>query len=352
MPEDEKPQIPAGWIGGFAATNKNFAYPKRDLSSLDMLKNMDNIDLLERQQDILWPEFSWETEPGDSDPKRCFQMFAPDISRVGYTDRGRVYSIICPQQGIESPSLGSINVEITVTGQRGWVDEDTRALACDMSVEARIWFGPGAHENAAVKLLWKLLDELGHDFPISKDKAVVVSTNEPGDVGQPIFQLSKGETSRFEAPEFARHTDEAWSVGHIEVEVGAIKQTHIPEVDEFNQLLMDVLNKSSGNMLKEGNVLTWNVWVNHPELVDQEEWHEHAEKWRKSIDVDHISAARWRSPARFHDGTPLDVAEDLLDDEVTKIHDFIRKHLSPRHRLFRASKSVARTLHLPKWLGG
>ena len=67
-------------------------------------------------------------------------MFAPDISRLGYTDQGRVYSIICPQQGVESPSLGSINLEVTVTGQRGWVDENTRSLACDMSVEAKAWF--------------------------------------------------------------------------------------------------------------------------------------------------------------------------------------------------------------------
>ena len=176
MTKNKNPEIPAGWIGGFAESDERFAYPTRDLGSLDMLKNMDNIGLLQRQQAILWPEFSWNTKPNAADPKRCFQMFAPDISRVGYTDQGRVYSIICPQQGIESPSLGSINVEITVTGQRGWVDEDTRALACDMSVEARVWFGHGYHENATVKLLWKVIEGLGHEFPISKDKAIVVST--------------------------------------------------------------------------------------------------------------------------------------------------------------------------------
>ena len=93
-----KDENPAGWVGGFAESDERFAYPARDLSSLDMLKNMDNIGLLKRQQAILWPEFSWNTKPSASDPKRCFQMFAPDISRVGYTNQGRVYSIICPQQ--------------------------------------------------------------------------------------------------------------------------------------------------------------------------------------------------------------------------------------------------------------
>ncbi|MFT6289508.1 MAG: hypothetical protein ACJAR2_000093 [Ilumatobacter sp.] len=352
MPKDEKPQIPAGWIGGIAESCQKFAYPTPDLSSLPMLKNMDNIDLLDRQQAILWPEFSWETEPGESDPKRCFQMFAPDISRVGYTDRGRVYSIICPQQGVMSPALGNINVEITVTGQRGWVDEGTRALACDMSVEARVWFGPGAEQNTAVKLLWAVTKELGHDFPVSKDKAVVVSTNQPGDIDQPIFQLLKGETSRFKAPKFACHTDEAWSVGHIEVEVGAIKQTHIPEVDKFNEMLMDILNLASGNMLKQGSVLTWNVWVNHPELVDREEWQRHADEWRRSIDVDHISIERGRSVARFYDETPFEVTEDQVNEEITKIKEFIAEQASLRRRLFRMWRPVARKLHLPKWLGG
>jgi hypothetical protein len=353
MPNDETPPIPAGWIGGFAESDKRFAYPTPDLRSLDMLKNMDNIDLLERQQAVLWPEFSWESEPGRSDPKRCHQMFASDISRLGYTDQGRVYSIICPQQGVESPSFGSINLEVTVTGQRGWVDEDTRALACDMSVEARAWFAPGYHESSAVKLLWKLLDEFGHDFPISKDKAIVVSAHKPGHPDQPIFRLSKGESKRFAAPEFARHSDEAWSVGHLEAEIGPIEPTHVTAVDDFNRLFLDIFNMSSGNMLKAGNVLTWNVWFNHPELVDQDEWRDHAEKWRRSIDIDHTSPDRQRSPARLHDGSLFNPAEELIEEEISKIYDFIRKQLSPRQSLARTSKSLARSLHvLPKSLGG
>jgi hypothetical protein len=327
MPTEEKPQIPAGWIGGFAESDKRFAYPTPDLSSLDMLKNMDNINLLERQQGVPWPEFSWDSEPGNSDPKRCYQMFASEISRLGYTDQGRVYSIICPQQGVESPSFGSINLEVTVTGQRGWVDEDTRWLACDMSVEARAWFAPGCHENPIVKLLWKLLDELGHDFPISKDKAIVISAHKLGDPDQPIFPLSKGESTRFVAPEFARHSDEAWSVGHLEAEIGAIVPTHVTAVDDFNGLLLDIFNMSSGNMLKAGNVLTWNVWFKHPELVDQKEWRDHAEKWRKSIDIKHTSHDRQRTPARFGDGSLFHPAEELIEEEISKIYDFVHKHL-------------------------
>lgn len=353
MPKDESSQIPAGWVGGFAESDMRFAYPTHDLRSLDMLKNMDNIGLLQRQQKVLWPEFSWESAPGSREPKRCFQMFAADISRLGYTDQGRVYSIICPQQGVESPSLGSINLEVTVTGQRGWVDESTRWLACDMSVEARAWFAPGCHESPAVKLLWKLLDELGHDFPVSKDKAIVVSAHNPGHPDQPVFALSKGENPSFVAPDFARHSNEAWSVGYLEAEIGTIEPTHLTAVDDFNQLFLDIFNMSSGNMLKTGNVLTWNVWFDQPGLVVQDEWRDHAERWRRSIDIDHTSPDRQRTPARYHDGSLFTPDEGLIEEEISRIYDFIRKQLSPRQRVARTSKSLARSMHvLPKSLGG
>ncbi|MFN3256515.1 MAG: hypothetical protein ACE37B_12525 [Ilumatobacter sp.] len=342
MPNHDQPRIPDGWVGGFAQSRPEFAYPNPDLGSLDMLKNMDNIHLLTRQQAILWPEFSWETEPGQPDPKRCFQMFAPDISRIGYDDEGRVYAIICPQQGIETPSLGSINVEITVTGTRGWVDEATRELACDMSVEARVWFAPGYEQNPAVMMLWTMLQEFGHELPISKDKAIVVSTHEPGNPDQPIFRVLKGETTRVHTPRFADHSDEAWSVGHIEVQVGTIVPTHDPVLDGFNQLLLEILNTSGGNLLKAGNVLTWNIWVNHPEVVDQEKWRTHAEKWRLSIDVDHVSDARRRSPSRFADGTPFHVADEIVEWEVAQIMAYMRKQWSPQQRVLRKVKSVAR----------
>ncbi|MGA7234996.1 MAG: hypothetical protein WBY44_04920, partial [Bryobacteraceae bacterium] len=73
---------------------------------MPLLGNLANIDLLQRQQGAKWPEFSWETCKGSAHPKRCFQMFAPYISRLGYTDKGRVYSIICPQQGIYISDVG------------------------------------------------------------------------------------------------------------------------------------------------------------------------------------------------------------------------------------------------------
>ncbi|MEM7039945.1 MAG: hypothetical protein AAF570_23430, partial [Bacteroidota bacterium] len=173
-------KVPAeGWVGGFVDTNKEFPYPTRNLSSLPMLDNMANIDLLDRQQKVLWPEFSWQTVPGD-ETSRAYQMFAPDISRLGYTNEGRVYSIICPQQGTCSSSIGCMNVEVTVTGNRGWVDESNKTLAVDMSVVGKVWFSPSAHQNAIVKRLWDKFADSNLPFPSDKDHAIEIITYLPG----------------------------------------------------------------------------------------------------------------------------------------------------------------------------
>lgn len=299
----------AGWIGGFAESNPEFAYPNPNLTSLPMPDNMLNISKLQRQQAVEWPEFSWETQMGSPDPKRCYQMFAPDISRIGYTDTGRVYSIICPQQGITSKIFGSINVEVTVTGTRGWVNEENRELAADMGVVGKVWFSPPEGKtNPILKgiqdLLWNKFRGSSYPFPSTKAQAIMVTTHKVGEPDQPVFPLRKGLSTGFPIPNFAKH-EEAWSVANLEVQIGSIIKTGFSEVDKFNQLVMDIFNLGSGNMLQERNVLTWNVWFTSPQLVDQGEWARHAWKWRQSIDADHGSPEGPGTIAKYYDGTPF-----------------------------------------------
>jgi hypothetical protein len=320
-------QEPApGWVGGFEESNALFAYPHPNLSSLHMLDNMANVDKLQRQQAVDWPEFSWETQKNETDTKRCYQMFAPDISRLGYTDEGRVYSIICPQQGAYSPLFGALNVEVTVTGQRGWAKESTKQMAADMSVVGKIWFSPGAKDKEAYKVLRDLLKIVNLPFPASKTNAIVVKTYKPGNPQQPIFPLRSGQSTDFKIPDFARHEDEAWDVAHLGVEIGAIETIGNEIVDDFNQMFMDVFNLAKGNMLQDGNVLSWNVWFTAPEVVDQTEWIEHAKKWRDSIDVGHGSPDGSGTAARYYDGTPFKAGENLVDVEKQKLEAFIKKH--------------------------
>ena len=318
--------IPAGWTGGFAQSDPAFAYPDPDLASLPLLDNMANIDKLQRQQAVKWPEFSWETVPGDPD-SRCFQMFAPYISRLGYTDEGRVYSIICPQQGTCSASLGCMNVEVTVTGQRGWVDETTTTMAADMTVEGKVWFTPSAHEHAMVRLLWTLFSDNGLPFPADKAHAIRVTTHKRNDPNESAFPVRSGETDLFDSPTFAQHP-EAWDVANVEVEIGPIVPTGDAVVDDFNKLVMDVFNLGSGNMLAPGNLLSWNVWFTPPELVDQQEWRDHAERWRASIDADHGSPDGPGTAARYFDGTPFEPVDAVVEAELDSILHFLRTHLA------------------------
>ena len=325
-PNQPSDVVPPGWVGGFAESNPAFAYPNPDLSSLLMLDNMANIALLQRQQGVEWPEFSWETEKGKADPKRCFQMFAPYISRLGYTDTGRVYSIICPQQGVCQTGIGCMNVEVTVTGQRGWVNETTREVAADMTVMGQIWFSPFAHEDFIYQVLWDYFKNSKLPFPKDKDNSIKVTTYMPGNPGQRIFPVRRGQTDLFKSPDFAIHK-EAWAVANIDVEIGPIQKTNNDLVDHFNQLVMDIFNLASGNLLQSGNVLSWNVWLKAPALVDKEEWRTHAERWRKSIDEGHGSPDGPGTIARYFDGTPFSPVEQFLKDKIKEIIQWLSEHL-------------------------
>jgi hypothetical protein len=302
MRPNQNSTVPAGWMGGFAESNPKFAYPNPDLNSLPMLDNMANIPRIKRQQSVYWPEFSWQTIQGKED-SRCFQMFAHNISSIGYDNAGRIWSIICPQQGVCVGNITCLNVEVTVTGQRGWVDETNPELgiASDMTVEGKIWFSPSSHQNWLVKRASDLFAENALPFPSSKANAIQVSTHRVNNPAQPDFSIRAGESNLFVAPDFARHPDQAWSVGNIGVQIGDIVSHNHSTVDTFNQKILDLFNIAS--------VLTWNLWFRNPQLVDTEQWRTHAEKWRKSIDADHGPRS---SDARYGDGSLFKPRQYLL----------------------------------------
>jgi hypothetical protein len=318
-----------GWVGGFSAKCPEFAYPEPDLSSLPLRENMANIDKLERQVHVLWPEFSWETVLGDPE-SRCFQMFAPDISRAGYDATGQIWSIICPQQGAASPTLGSLNIEVTVTGQRGWVDEtvadrDYDLLAADMTVTGQIWFGPSAQHKEAYAFIKALFDAEGLPFPLDKAHAIQVSLHRVGQPDEKAIAVRSGLDNSFENPDFARHESEAWGVANVAVEIGPIVQTGHALVDDFNALVMDLFNLASGNILAPKNILTWNVWFDAPTLVDRKEWADHAAYWRASIDADHGSPDGPGTKPCYFNGMPFKPLA-RAEDEEARVNDWLMKH--------------------------
>ena len=334
--------VPDGWVGGFAESNPDFAYPRLtpDLSDLPILDNMANIDKLTRQQRVPWPQFSWLAVPGN-DNSRVYQMFAPDISRLGYTDDGRVYSIICPQQGFGSAFLGTLNVEVTVTGQRGWVDEPGHTIYADMGVKGRIWISEGSKSLPFLKDIMKKYDT--KDYPFSKANAINVTTHNPGQPWNPIFKLLNGTDPSFPHPMYAQHWDEAYGVGYLNVEIGQIELTGNENVDRFNQMVLDVFNLGSGNILKYGSTLSWNVWFSEPELVDRKEWKEHAVKWRHSIDVNHTSPTGDGSSQTYFDGRIFKPLQSAIGQELKLIKSFLTSGVPPRRAEKRMLKAMAVT---------
>jgi len=249
------------------------------------------------------------------------------ISWHSCCNEGKVYSIICPQQGFCSPNLGSMNVEVTVTGNRGWANESNKELAADMSVVGKIWFSPSATKNKLVKEFWDYFEAEKLPFPSSKANAIIVETFKPGEPDQVLFPLTIGSSTDFPIPAFAKHEGVSWTLGHLGVEIGPIRKTGVEKVDKFNQFIMDIFNVASGNMLKEGNTLTWNVWFTAPELVDTQEWADHAERWRTSINADHGSPEGPGTVARHFDGSPFLPLKELIEAELPNILNFRKNHL-------------------------
>ena len=169
----------------------------------------------------------------------------------------------------------------------------------------------------------KNLASLPEGYPVDKKNAIRVTTNFPGNPSQPIFQVNKGLSQRFTNPDFALHQEEAFSVGNIDVEIGGIRPINNPEIDKFNQFIVDFFNAGSGNMLQKGNVLSWNLWFVAPELVSIPEWTSHAERWRDSIDAHHGSPTGDGTKARYFDGTFFNPKEFAIEEII----EFIISHI-------------------------
>jgi len=329
QPQNEIPDdyvIPDGWVGGFAKTEKAFAYPQvePDLNSLEVMDNMDNINKLDRMQKVLWPEFSWLSLPGD-ETSRVYQKFTDNVSRLGYTNDGRVYSIICPQQGFKLPFIGFGNIEVTVTGVRGWVEEEAKNVAAEMSVEGKIWLTP----KPGLPLISALESIVGDKLPLTKDNAIVVDTYNRFEPWNDIFRVKNGTTTEYPIPQSRQHYDDnAYSVAHLYVEIGGVRKTGNPAMDDFHELIVKLINLTKGNKLKKGSCLSWNLWLSPPEIVDRDEWKNHADVWRKSIDVNHIypDGENMFDEVEYFDGTTFHAKTVTYHIASVELSKFIEKH--------------------------
>lgn len=293
---------------------------------------MSNIVSIKRMWRAQWPEFSWLTVPGDS-TSRCYQMFAPDISRVGYGDPNPadnhcpVWAVMCPQQGIWIQALeGTLNIEVTVTSAGGWVTESPMVIDAQITIRPKIWFSPDTiQNNTLIKLLWKLFDTVGIPFPSSKANAIQLHAYGVNQQDQPVpsnvLTIQNGMDPNYQVPSVAQHQQEAAVCVYLAVEIGELFPSGSEIADWFNALVMDIFNLASGNLLQYRNVLSWNVWALAPEEVYTPEWQMHADYWRFSLDVNHRSPeGNGRNPQYF-DGRPFSPEVAFICNKLQELKD-------------------------------
>jgi hypothetical protein len=303
--------------------------------------NMDNINNIKRMWRAKWPEFSWMTEPGDSS-SRCYQMFAPDISRVGYGDpdpannnQCKVWSIMCPQQGIWIQAIeGTLNVEVTVTSSGGWVTENPMIIDAQITIQPKIWFSPDTiQNNTLIKLIWKLFEDCGIPFPSSKANAIKLNAHGVDQKDQPVqsnvLDIKTGMDPNYPVPTFAQHNEpdifnqKAASCAYLAVEIGEVISSGSEIADWFNGLVMEIFNLASGNLLQYQNVLSWNVWVLAPEEVFTQEWQMHADYWRFSLDVNHRSPEGSGRDPQYFSGKTFSPRIAFVCDRLQALKDWL-----------------------------
>mmetsp|Transcript_29823 Transcript_29823/g.33446 ORF Transcript_29823/g.33446 Transcript_29823/m.33446 type:complete len:120 (+) Transcript_29823:220-579(+) len=82
-------------------------------------------------------------------------------------------------------------------------------------------------------------------------------------------------------------------------------------------------------MFKFENRLSWNIWFESPEIVNQTEWKNHAEHWRDSFnDNIHNQAEDEESELLYYDGTIATPFTNglFIFDQADLILTFIEDH--------------------------
>jgi hypothetical protein len=303
-----------------------------DISNLDWQTNHSDHDdslLVQRFMRVEWPEFSWT----DFDGKRIFQKLTSDISRLGYTNDGLLTHFICPQMGKLTDVLGTAQVEVTVTKQRGYVDEsklpqpidhiinpDTPNAQqehwCNLDIEVlvQVWFpdvlksGPNVSfiVNSIVSILQS---SFGITFPHSKQTAIKVGAIDY-DTRRTYLSYKKGRNPGFTAPAFTIHP-EACAATYLRAIVNP--QPNPPSgmdsadeagkfrahaTYELHKSLFKIFNMMYHNIL--GGELSWNINMSCPELLDsdakRQAWEDHRRLWQESMGTVHGAAHLDQSP--------------------------------------------------------
>jgi hypothetical protein len=225
------------------------------------------------------------------------------------------------------------------------VDEPTHSAYADIGVVGMLWIE--ADENPVVEFITNILDE--KLFPFSKEHAVKVRAFEVGKPYEEFWPMTNGTDPTFYHPQFAQHWEEAFSVYNLQVEIGKQIMTGEKLVDDFNALIIELFNSVSGNIFAQGQKVAWNVWANEPEIVDTEEWKEHADRWYHSIKVDHKYPEGDPGVPLYFDGRPFEPELDL-EDTLKLVKEYVEENEDELKKKIKKSEGLVAIKFITEFL--
>ena len=265
------------------------------IDDIPWLTNNVNDEHITRQMYARWPEFSWMRNgvPEGQGGRRIFQQLPQDVSRIGYSDNGKAFHVICPVFGSAS-LLGNANIEFTVTKTRGYVDEgelhpdgavagnDRIWTEFDIGVTVKIWF---SNPSGLLGKLFAAMDGIsGWQTPTSKPHAIEIPLYD-AETNRDYLRIRHGQNPAFNNPPSRQHPEAAGVCYLYGYSKGPTDKYQNKKALVLSQFLVDQINDESNGMFTKNNHLTWNLWAGCPHAVDPEEYSNHTQHWREAINT-------------------------------------------------------------------
>jgi len=312
-PVDQNLPIPKGFVGGCEGFGQRPGDPLFD--NLPMKGNHENDDRGQRMMRAWWPEFNWREFPQDlTNTDMVYERVNQDISRLLYTDDGEILSLICPQRGKCIKSFGCVKVEVTVSKVKGWVDEKNKQSHGSFEGYLTIWVDKYDIEREE-HLMKLFLDNYPDksDLPTSKANGIIVPYGRTDKEGSNTTHTEFRDNNNI-SPKLH---NEAYMVISLSAFVGKPNKTDDRKIDLVNQFLIDLSTVYTNNMFLPGQLLTWDLYLIKPEVVDKEEYMKHVEEMRVSYQLcDESCGTGWDGPTINEYGEEAIIREELIEDIV------------------------------------
>ena len=106
-------------------------------------------------------------------------------------------------------------------------------------------------------------------------------------------------------------------IGFKELHIGPILNTQDKIIDN---LIVDLANIVESNMFVKNNIMSWQVYGTHPELVDMDEYLKHVEELKHSIELTKNNPLRQKQvPVLNEYGEIPDIGEELITEIINSL---------------------------------